>query len=93
MTNIINNNSIEAAQTMKVCLKIFHSSTIHALPKVEGVDVNLWFSLIGKILEKPLPEASEGIEPLNQPISKEEKTQWPWWKVILLYIIIIYFIC
>jgi len=43
--------------------------------------VNLWFQLIAHIMNKPLPEASENIEPLNQPISHEDRKKWPWWKV------------
>eukprot|EP01038_Epipyxis_sp_PR26KG_P009275 gene9275-12495_t len=81
MTNIISLNSIEAAQVMKVCLKIFYSATIYKLPTVQGVNVNLWFSLIGNILEKHLPEASEGIEPFGQPIELDDRKSWPWWKL------------
>ena len=46
-----------------------------------GIDVNLWFELIGHIMNKPLPEASENKEPLNQPTEYEERKKWPWWKV------------
>lgn len=81
MTNISNHQSVEAAQVMKMCLKIFWSATMYQLPKVQGVDVNFWFQAIAHILNKPLHEASENIEPLGQPIDPQERTQWPWWKV------------
>jgi len=40
-----------------------------------------WFDILRAALVKPLPEASEGLEPRNQPTSKEERNAWPWWKV------------
>ena len=82
MTQIINNNTIEAAQVMKVCLKIFWSATHYILPiQVQGVDVNLWFQMIASILQKDLPEASSGLEPVGQPEDKENRRNWPWWKL------------
>jgi hypothetical protein len=81
MTSIIDNNSIEAAQVMRICLKIFHSATMYALPKVQGVDVNFWFTCISSIIQKKLPEASEGLEPVGQPESPDERKTWPWWKL------------
>ena len=36
-----------------------------------GIDVNAWFQIIGHILQKELPEASEGKEPSGQPLSLE----------------------
>ncbi len=78
---IIFNNSIEAAQVMRLCLKIFWSSTLYVLPIVSGVDVNLWFQIISEVLNKHLPESSEGLEPFNQPTDPDERKVWPWWKV------------
>ena len=46
-----------------------------------GIDVNAWFQIIGHILQKELPEASEGKEPSGQPLSLEDRKVWPWWKV------------
>lgn len=83
MQLIIGHNSLEAAQVMRMCLKIFWSATMYMLPTVSGVDVNLWFQMIATILNKPLPEASEGLEPAGQPTDKDERTAWPWWKVRL----------
>lgn len=91
MTNIVENNSLEAAHVMRLCLKIFHSSVLYSLPVELSVsngvlvhssmDFALWFSLIAKLLEKPLPEASEGKEPFGQPMDEDERRLWPWWKV------------
>ena len=81
ITQILDNNSIEAAHVLRICLKIFWSSTQYALPPVNGVNVNLWFHALATILNKRLPEASEGIEPLGQPESIDERNGWPWWKV------------
>jgi hypothetical protein len=81
MTSILDNNSIEAAQVQRLCLKVFWSSTHNALPSVTGVDVNLWFQMMAHLLNKNLPEASENIEPYGQPISVDERNSWPWWKV------------
>lgn len=81
MKMIIYNNTIEAAQVMRLCLKIFWSSTLYVLPVVTGVDVNLWFQIVSEVLNKRLPESSEGIEPYNQPIDPDERKVWPWWKV------------
>ena len=83
MTQVLDNNTIEAAQVMRVCLKIFWSSTQYQLPDVQGVDVNLWFHILASLMDKKLPEASEGLEPAGQPLDVEERVSWPWWKVII----------
>ncbi len=77
-------NTIEAAMVLKVCLKIFWSCTQYALPTVSNVDVNFWFQVLSYILNKPLPEASSGGEPLGQPTSVADREGWPWWKVFNL---------
>jgi hypothetical protein len=81
MTQIISNNSLEAASVMRLCLKIFWSATTYMLPAVAGIDVNLWFQMIADIMNKRIPEASEGIEPLGQPTDPNERKMWPWWKL------------
>lgn len=81
MTNILHNNSLEAAQVMRLCLKIFFSATVYMLPQVASIDVNLWFQAIAAIVDKPLPEAEEGIEPVGQPKDPDERKMWPWWKL------------
>jgi hypothetical protein len=40
-----------------------------------------WFDVLRAVLTKPLPEASTGLEPKDQPTSKEGRNAWPWWKV------------
>ena len=91
-TAILHNNSVEAAQVMRLCLKIFWSSTVYQLPKISGVDVNLWFHFVAEIMNKRLYEASENIEPLGQPADKDERKNWPWWKVSLCFYFT-FFIC
>ena len=33
------------------------------------------------MIDKQLPEASEGKEPLNQPTDPDARAAWPWWKL------------
>ena len=40
-----------------------------------------WWGLIKQMLDKKLPEASTGIEPVGQPTDPEEREKWPWWKL------------
>ncbi|KAL7531578.1 hypothetical protein ACHAXR_006571, partial [Thalassiosira sp. AJA248-18] len=40
-----------------------------------------WFEVLKAVLVKPLPEANTGLEPKDQPTTKEERNAWPWWKV------------
>ena len=47
--------------------------------QVTGIDVNAWFQMIGSIVQKALPEASEGLEPLGQPTLPEERKVRRWW--------------
>jgi importin-7 len=81
MNHIKDNDQIEAAQVMRMVLKIFWSATMYALPQAQGVDVNGWFQIIGHILQKNLPENAEGIAPHGQPLDKDERRAWPWWKL------------
>ena len=81
MLSLVDNNDIAAAQIMRLCLKVFYSSTVYALPQVQGVDVNFWFNTIAHLIQKKLPEASEGLEPADQPTRIEDRCAWPWWKL------------
>jgi hypothetical protein len=81
MSHILANNSLDAAACMRITMKIFWSCTNYALPTVQGVDVTLWFGYITEIMNKPLPEASEGVEPFGQPTDVDERKAWPWWKL------------
>ena len=82
MKNVLENNTIEGAMVLKVCLKIFWSCTNYALPTVTNVDVALWFQMLTYLLNKPLPEAGSGLEPAGQPTTVEGRQAWPWWKVL-----------
>ena len=76
-------NTIEAGQMITLILKTFWHASQFVLPKCLSTDpaqMTPWFEVIIAVLRKPLPEASEGIEPVGQPIDKEEREKWPWWK-------------
>ena len=72
-----NNNSLEAAMILKLCLKVLWSCTQFALPAAcakEGVgSLGPWLDLLGAVIAKPLPEASENLEPAGQPTVAEER--------------------
>ena len=81
-------HSLEAAMMLKQILKIFWSSTQFYLPGGDSSpaltnpqSMQPWLDILQRALVKPLPEASEGIEPQGQPTSIEERNAWPWWKV------------
>lgn len=79
---LVGANSLEAAMMLKQILKIFWSSTQFYLTGIASIDeIGPWFDIIFIILKKPLPEASTGQEPLNQPTTVEERNSWPWWKL------------
>lgn len=67
-----NTLALEAAQIIKMILKIFWSSVMYALPlSAQGLDVPAWFQLLIHVLEMNL-ETLEG--------DKEALTLNPWWK-------------
>ena len=33
------------------------------------------------VIDKQLPEAGEGLEPLDQPTDPDARAAWPWWKL------------
>jgi len=83
-------HSLEAALMLKQILKIFWSCTQFYLPGDKGAaslslsnpqSMQPWFDILRVVLAKPLPEASTGLEPLNQPTAVEDRNAWPWWKV------------
>ena len=86
-----NEHSLEAALMLKQILKIFWSCTQFYLPgTADGSlaptlgnpqEMQPWFEVLQVALSKPLPEASTGQEPLNQPTAVDERNAWPWWKV------------
>ena len=79
-------HSLEGAMMLKQILKIFWSSTQFYLPGDEAAttrpeDLQPWFDILTRALQKPLPEASTGQEPKNQPTDIDGRNSWPWWKV------------
>ena len=77
-------HSLEGAMMLKQILKIFWSSTQFYLPgdgAARPEDLQPWFEILTRALQKPLPEASTGLEPKNQPTDIEGRNAWPWWKV------------
>lgn len=84
-------HSLEAAMMLKQILKIFWSSTQFYLPGAESSNSSIglahpeqlkpWFDILTKALQKPLPEASTGLEPRGQPVDVDARNAWPWWKV------------
>jgi len=77
---------------LKQILKIFWSSTQFYLPFNDSNEkssigmarpeqLQPWFDILTRALQKPLPEASTGLEPRNQPVNVEARNAWPWWKV------------
>ncbi|KAF1323075.1 Ran binding protein 7, partial [Globisporangium splendens] len=83
LTQLQNNNSIEAANMMHLILKTYWSCVKTNLPPhiAQTENVIAWMNLFRVIIAKPLPEASEGVEPLGQPTDEEERGKWPWWKL------------
>lgn len=77
--------SLEGAMMLKQILKIFWSSTQFYLPSYDAnsrpEDMQPWFDIVTRALQKPLPEASTGLEPKNQPTDIDQRNAWPWWKV------------
>lgn len=86
IVGLLSNNQLEGAHILRLCFKIFWSVTVYKLPQNPVVDYPLWFNALATLLQKPLPEANEGIEPLGQPVRDEERRAWPWWKVTSLEI-------
>src|SRR4051812_822298 len=83
LESLVHNNSLEGARMIHLICKIFWSCVQVSLPPyVANVQrMSAWMDLFRQILAKRLPEASEGVEPLNQPVDPEEREKWPWWKV------------
>jgi hypothetical protein len=90
-----NQHSLEAAMMLKQILKIFWSSTQFYLPGNHGggpgntagfsltnpEQLQPWFDILTRSLQKVLPEAATGLEPREQPVDIDARNAWPWWKV------------
>uniref|UniRef100_A0A7S1G649 Importin N-terminal domain-containing protein n=1 Tax=Bicosoecida sp. CB-2014 TaxID=1486930 RepID=A0A7S1G649_9STRA len=75
-------NTLEAATNMKLIVKYFWSCTQYLLPSVlaDSETFFVWLDMFNALLAKPLPEASEGLEPVGQPTDVDARMAWPWWK-------------
>ncbi len=74
--------NIEAAEFLKIILKIYWSASHFILP-LELTDqptITAWMEMLNGIMLLRLPEASENVEPLGQPTLKEDRNEWQWWK-------------
>jgi hypothetical protein len=84
LNRLVSQNTLLAAKMMKDILKIYRNltkSTNAVEIEVDQRFLTPWFQLVQQIIDKKLPEASEGIEPRGQPTDPEERKNWPWWKL------------
>jgi len=74
--------TLDAANMMRIILKAYWSAVSYNLEGyLAQTDVVLqWVDMVHSLLGKPLPEASEGKEPVGQPTDPHERYSWPWWK-------------
>jgi hypothetical protein len=74
-SNLINNDSNEAAEMLKLALKIYHSGIQSELPKSLQDHSSLvpWGTLFLQLIEKKIP--SEAL-----PADPEDRDKYPWWK-------------
>ena len=81
-TLVAQHNEVEAALMIKTILKIYWSATQYKFdkPLQAKASFSKWFELFVAIVNKPLPEAHEGLLPAGQPTDPEEREAWPWWK-------------
>lgn len=83
MTQLQTNNSVESANMQHLILKTYWSCVKTNLPPALAAPENVvaWMNMFRVIIAKPLPEGSEGAEPVGQPTDEEERNLWPWWKL------------
>ena len=87
VTQLLANNvgTLEAAEIMKLSLKVFWSCTQFCLPPgacENPAVLRPWFEMLHAVLAKPLPEASaENAHPPGQPTEPDARAAWPWWKL------------
>ena len=79
---LASHNSIEAGEMIKLICKIYFKCVQFHLPDFvkQREEAFKWAALFKGVLDKPLPEASTGLEPRGQPVNIEEREKWPWWK-------------
>ncbi|KAI9486221.1 MAG: armadillo-type protein [Benjaminiella poitrasii] len=72
---LVNNDSMEAAEILKLALKIYHAGIQAELPKSLQDPSSLvpWGTLLLQLIEKKIPN-----EVL--PVDADERDRYPWWK-------------
>jgi hypothetical protein len=77
---LLNYNTLEAALMMKMICKIFWAATQMTLGKWAQDEAVIlpWMEALNTLFVKPLPEASEGLEPAGQPEDVTDRLAWPW---------------
>jgi hypothetical protein len=84
LKHLVPNNSLAAAVLMKNMIKAYcfltTSSNAYRIEVSPSFMVG-WFGLLKQLIDKKLPEASENLEPRDQPTDPAERDAWPWWKV------------
>ena len=76
-------NALQAAQLMVLCCQVYWSAMqLKMTGHSTGVEsVQAWFLLFKTVIDKRLPEASEGVEPTGQPTEADERSEWAWWQL------------
>ncbi|KAI8359819.1 armadillo-type protein [Blakeslea trispora] len=74
-SNLISNDSIEAAEMLKLSLKIYHAAIQAELPKTLQDPASLvpWGTLFLQLIEKKIPNEA-------LPTDADERDRYPWWK-------------
>ncbi|KAG0768001.1 hypothetical protein G6F57_006285 [Rhizopus arrhizus] len=74
-SNLIGSDSIEAAEMLKLSLKIYHSGIQIELPKCLQDPASLvpWGTLFLQLIEKKIPNQA-------LPADADERERYPWWK-------------
>lgn len=87
--------TLDAARLMKCIVKTYWSATQYSLGTVlcQPESLGTWLEVLNGLLLKRLPEASEGAEPLGQPVDLDDREAWPWWKLKKWCIQVIVRIC
>jgi hypothetical protein len=74
-SNLVNNDSIEAAEMLKLALKIYHAGIQTEFPKSLQDPASLvpWGTLFLQLIEKKIPNEA-------LPTDADERDRYPWWK-------------
>eukprot|EP00501_MAST-03F_sp_TOSAG23-6_P001246 GSMAST32.ASY1.ANO1.1292.1 assembled CDS len=79
----MNSDNPAHAEILKICCKTYWSAMQYCVNKFVSNTTLLqsWMGMFNTMLAKPLPEASEGLQPAGQPTALEERREWIWWKL------------